>query len=822
MKKIGLYMVIFLVFMPFAGFCFDVTVQVDKTRIAMGDSILYRVDVQGGEAKVDTSVIEDFKVISRGTATRVNIVNGEYSKTLTSTYVLLPLKEGKLTIPSLPVAGSQKKAYTRKIQVEVTKDPVGEHSFDKVFARASLSSDDLFVGEQSLYTIRFYTCVDIARASLDKPSFSGFLAKEAGKQEKYSETINNKTYQVTKIDYLLVPEKTGKVVIDPAAIVCKIPSGDRQNPFGDSFFSNNFFGARATKTRRVATEAISVRVKPLPVYKGNSSFSGLVGEFDIQAGIDRKNLAPGESATLTITVSGTGNVMDAALPPLSFSDGFKVYDDEPKKEIFIDSQGYTGKKVFKKAVVPVRPGSFVIDPVTLTWFDVNTRAYRSASTTPITVSAESKGEETPHKTADQENKPNTPAREKKPVEITGHDILGLKEGGELLTSKSAMPFPLFLFLLLLPGGCFLVLKLFLAFTQREADSSAVMEKRARKSLKEAWSDDLDKTGFLRRLYTALVSKVLSLAGKTGESLTRAEAADILLSRGHSEDTVKQVEKMLFAIESARYSGAVLSPKARKELLKGMKRLFRHLGVLLVVASSFFLFSGPARADDSGTLFLKGVKAYRTGEYERSGQLFEKIVHRGVENGKLYYNIGNAYLKAGDTGRAVLWYERAKKLIPGDADLLFNLDYAGRLVADEQEKKSFDLSDLVFFWQDLFSSKTVEYAALAASLIFFLHAGIRLVKRKRSSAWLGGVLFVVFVITASAALFDYYDSKRNRCAVILSKQAAVRSGVSDKATVLFTLHAGTKVRVEKTRDDYFRIFFARGKIGWIQRQSCEII
>jgi len=822
MKKIGLYMVIFLALMPLAGFCFDVTVQVDKTRISRGESILYRVAVQGGEARVDTSGIEDFKVIPRGTGTRVNIVNGDYSKTLTSTYVLVPLKVGTLTIPSLPVIGSQNRVYTRKIQVEVTNGSAGGQSFDEVFARASLSRDELFVGEQCLYTIRFYTCVDIARASLDKPSFSGFLAQEAGKQEKYSETINNRTYQVTEINYLLVPEKNGAFVIDPAAIVCRIPDGDRQTPFGGSFFSNGFLGAQATKTRRVDTDPISVRVKPLPVYKGSSSFSGLVGDFAVQAGIDRNHLTPGESATLTITVSGTGNVMDASLPPLSFSDGFKVYDDEPEKEISIGSQGYTGKKVFKKAVVPVRPGSFVIDPVTLTWFDVKNEAYRSASTVPITVSVEGRGDANPYRTAHQENGASPPDREKKSVELTGNDILGLKEGGDLLTSKSAMPFPLFLFLLLLPGGCFLVLKVVFTFNQREVNSAAVMDKRARESLKQARNDDLDKTAFLRRLYKALVSKVLSLDGKTGESLTTAEAADILLSKGHRADTVKQVGEMLSAIESARYSGAVLSPEARKELLKGMKRLFRHLGVIIVVVSSLCLFSGPARADDSGTLFLKGVKAYRTGDYQRSGRLFEKIAHRGVENGKLYYNIANAYLKAGDTGRAVLWYERAKKMIPGDADLRFNLDYAGRRVADEQEKKGFDPSDLVFFWQDLFSSKTVEYAALAASLAFFLHAGIRLVKRKRSFAWLGGVLFAVFVITASAALFDYYDNQRNRYAVILSKQAAVRSGVSERATELFTLHAGTKVRVEKIRNDYLRIFFARGKIGWIPRQSCEII
>lgn len=825
MKRVYLYILLFLVIIPFQGFCLDVTVQVDKNHISENDSILLQVIIKGGRGSVDTSVITDFKVIPRGTSTSVNIINGNYSKTLTHRYVLQPLRQGKLRIPALKVTDNGELFYTKEILVQATKLAPEKRKLAKIFATASLSEKELFAGEQCTYTFKFYTSVNFSRATLQEPSFSGFFAKEAEKRKNYSENINGIPYKITEINYLLVPEKIGQFEIEPAAIMCEIPVSGRRDPFGNSFFSNSFFATGRTETKKIITESVKVKVKPLPIYKGKSFFSGLVGNFSIKAGLDSENVKAGDSVTFTITISGTGNVMDAVLPEISFPESFKIYDDEPEKKIIMTSKGYAGEKIFKKAVVPVKPGSFVIDPVTLTWFDVKSRKYESASTPLINFFVEKSDLGNLEKSSYQSGKRKDKKTIKKSVEITGHDIFALKEGPQVLTTRTSLPFYLFLFLLSMPGVIFCFFKVYLIFGRREASCSTIMEKRSKHNLQLAGGDTLEMEDFLRFLYTALVSKVLSKGGVKGESLTKVETFDILFSKGYSLDTVQDVSEMLSDIESARYGGvsSLSSPAGvREDFLKRLRTIFKTLGVVFLAVSCFLSLPSSLRADDSGTLFLKGVKEYRAGEFLKSAENFEELAEKGLKNGELYYNIGNSYLKAGKRGKAIIWYERAKQLIPLDSDLKFNLDYANGFVKDKREKQGVAVSDILFFWKAFFPSRTLQYGSLIVCMAFFVYAGIRTARKKRLFTWFGVVLFSIFVILTCTVFFDYYEKQMNHFAVVLPDQVSVRSGFSENSTELFILHSGTKVRVEKIKGDYLKIFFAKGKLGWIKKKSCQII
>ena len=93
---------------------------------------------------------------------------------------------------------------------------------------------------------------------------------------------------------------------------------------------------------------------------------------------------------------------------------------------------------------------------------------------------------------------------------------------------------------------------------------------------------------------------------------------------------------------------------------------------------------PAKATELTRAFLDGVHNYKTENYEAAIIEFSKIVDAGIRSGDLFYNLGNAYLKKRDVGYAMLWYERALKLIPDDPDLKFNHKYGLTLVKDERE------------------------------------------------------------------------------------------------------------------------------------------
>lgn len=114
---------------------------------------------------------------------------------------------------------------------------------------------------------------------------------------------------------------------------------------------------------------------------------------------------------------------------------------------------------------------------------------------------------------------------------------------------------------------------------------------------------------------------------------------------------------------------------------------------------------PAAAmEDAETLFRKGIAAYGAGDFQESARAFQALADRGIQNGKLYYNLGNAYLKLEDLGHAILWYERALRRMPRDPDLRFNYAYALSLTRDAREPDEASFRRILFFWKYLLASE----------------------------------------------------------------------------------------------------------------------
>ncbi|MDM8516948.1 tetratricopeptide repeat protein [Desulfobacterales bacterium HSG16] len=222
-------------------------------------------------------------------------------------------------------------------------------------------------------------------------------------------------------------------------------------------------------------------------------------------------------------------------------------------------------------------------------------------------------------------------------------------------------------------------------------------------------------------------------------------------------------------------------------------------------------------------FLDGIREYRSGNYESAIKAFSKIAESGVQNGKLYYNLANAHLKNDDIGQAMLWYERALKLIPHDPDLKFNHKHALSLVKDERDEKNFPILKVVFFWKHMLSKKTVKWIAIVLNLSFWVILAFRTIRKKRR-IFRSSLYFVLIplLIFTSTAFYNYYENAFLKEAIILYKKVSVRSALSDGSTELFVLHSGTKVKIEKEKGDYFRIFFSEGKIGWLKKSDLGVI
>ncbi len=231
---------------------------------------------------------------------------------------------------------------------------------------------------------------------------------------------------------------------------------------------------------------------------------------------------------------------------------------------------------------------------------------------------------------------------------------------------------------------------------------------------------------------------------------------------------------------------------------------------------------PCQAQEKARQFIAAMEAYQQQDYQTTIDGLEAIAHSGVVNGQLFYNLGNAYLKHEDLGRAILWYERALALRPGDPDLKFNYDYARSLTQDAEEADAAPLVRIFFFWKYALSARTIIVLAMGFNLIFWcLALTWRLTRRRgvRHAALAALVPALVFILTAGV---NYYLAAHPNQAVVLPEEIAVRSGLDETSTELFVLHAGAKVAVVKQMPGHAQIRFSKDKIGWIARDAIGLI
>ena len=820
-----------IILLPGQVQAFSVTAQVDRTRISVNDYLELRVIFDGGEGEVDTAPITDFQIVSRSNSSNISIINGNYTKTVTAVFQLVPRGKGKLTIPALAVSHGSKTYHTHPIVVTVSAEGNSPEDSRDIFVQAKLSHDKLFVGQQGIYRFQLFSAVQFTNARLQKPEFEGFSVEEMGKEpRKFTRNINGRRYNGVEIAYLIIPRIPGNITIDPAMLSCDVVLQDRsrRDPFGDSFFTNGFFSNTRTQPRRFSTQALPIEVKPLPPHDGGVPFSGLVGQFKLSASLDNNAITAGDSSTLTVTISGTGNVMDAKMPDLAIPEHFKVYEDSPVEEVRLTHQGYQGKKTFKRALVPVSPGTFTVPPLALTFFDVENNVYQTifTSSMPMTVAPNTRQESV--KSPLETVSPGTQISSPQQVAFTGRDILPLKEGPDVLTRRFGISLPFFAMLYLLP---FVLLFLGQALTQamkKGVDPIVALAKKADVYLEKGRKEEGNDQTFLRNLYMAMMCRILSRAKEQERSMTIAEACDLLHKNGVESETVTQVADVMHDIESIRYGGAALDIQERNELLGRVTGLMKLICLVLIFGIMGFsspsgVNAAPLAGDPGdGTILLEAISAYEAGRFAVSAEKFTQLASRGIENGKLYYNAGNAFLKAGDTGRAILWYERAWMRMPHDPDLRFNLAHARTFVKDKSESSGFDITGMLFFWKNYLPPWLMIWTAIGMSATFALYAGFRTRKGKRVFTLAGTFFFVAVILAGTTVCYDYYEKNHGRYAVILSGEASVRSGLSTEATTLFVLHAGTRVRVEENRNGYLKIIFSRDKIGWVSTGDAEII
>ena len=230
----------------------------------------------------------------------------------------------------------------------------------------------------------------------------------------------------------------------------------------------------------------------------------------------------------------------------------------------------------------------------------------------------------------------------------------------------------------------------------------------------------------------------------------------------------------------------------------------------------------------GTFFDEGNQRYQDGDFDGALERYLQILDGGLESGELYYNIGNSYFKLGRIGPAILYYERGRRLMPGDDDLLANLVLARSLTADEiTPLPGFWLFRVVGWWFGLLPRHALIWlvavaylTAMAAVILVIRRPAPGLATWGRRVAVAGSAVTLVFGVNLAARDFGIGAVEE---AVIMVEAVNVQSAPSDDSALqIFAVHEGTKVRIDRRSDAWVEIVLEDGKVGWVRADRLQPI
>ncbi len=213
-------------------------------------------------------------------------------------------------------------------------------------------------------------------------------------------------------------------------------------------------------------------------------------------------------------------------------------------------------------------------------------------------------------------------------------------------------------------------------------------------------------------------------------------------------------------------------------------------------------------------------------YQESIVRFEKIINEGgIRNGKLFYNLANAYLLKGDVGRAILNYRRAERLTPEGRNLQGNLAFARSQVRDSipvQPQRR--VLETVFFWHDGFPlSLRLAVFVIAFDLIWLL-AGLKLFNLVRFSLRLPvAMLAVVAALCCGSVIVDEVGSRRANEGVIVAEQVVGRKGpdpVGYEPSFRAPLHTGVELSIVEERSSWYLVRLRDDRETWLPASAIE--
>ena len=853
---------ILLICLFIACACFSQVIRVSTpSRVEAGEN--FRVSFKVTTQDVDdfrsglhsTDVVEVIAGPYTSSESSFQMVNGHTSSSssITYTYTLYAAKSGVYNIPAAHARVGGKQISSRPAKVTVVGSAQGRgnnspkmHEDDNYqphmkAAGSAISGRDLFIKvsankkkvyeqEPILLTYKVYTLVDLTQLEGKMPELTGFHTQEIPLPQQKSfhiERVNGKPYRtVTWSQYVMYPQMTGKMEIPSITFKGIVVQQNRSvDPF-EAFF-NGGSGYVEVK-RNIVAPSIKIDVLPLPHKPAN--FSGGVGKFNISAQLNKNELKAGDPLSLRIVVGGIGNLKLIKQPVVNFPKDWDKYDPKVTDKTKLTSNGLEGNMIYDILAVPRNQGHYTIPPVELTYYDTSLNQYKTIKTQSFEIEV-AKGDGSRSSVVDYSKDQPKDIKDIKKGEAELHSVDNFFFGSVGYMMSLLIPFAAFVALLVI-------------FRKRAIDNADLVKMKGKKANKIATkrlrqANKLMLAGKTNEFYDEVLRALWGYVGDKlnmpAEKLSRENISEKLQSHNVDDNTISKFlsaiddcEMMRFApgdpegnmnktFESAMTAIMEIENVMKKKSNKAKAFGFSFVLMILMLMPLSANAITKQNADDE----------YAKGNYQQAIKDYQEILKAGVSS-EIYYNLGNAYYRTDNITQALLAYERALQLSPGDNDIRFNLQYARSKTIDKitPETEMFFVTwynSLVNFTSvDRWANTAIVSIVMALLLILVFLFAPQMWARK--SGFYGSAVFLLLFAFANLFAFQQkHELETKQGAIVIAPTVNVKKTPAASGTDVFVIHEGTRVDItDRGMKQWRGVKLADGREGWLKTSQIEEI
>lgn len=416
MREIRKHLLLFVLLLFGIGYVAaqDVTFRATApSAVVKGEAfrLVYVLQNGQGEDINAASSINGFEILygpAISTSHSTQVINGKATSSSSESYIytLSPVAEGTFNIPAATIKVNGRTYTSNTLTVKVlppdksaqnqqgqgrsnsaepsSSTAVNIKSTD-AFIRAIVSKTRVREQEAFVVTFRFYTTLEVRDiGKIEFPEFEGFMVEDQdlpGSRQLQMEHYNGRNYYAVDLKRtLLFPQRSGKITIPSGKI--EMLFSVRTGRTVDTFFGRQYVMTDVKKTMN--TSPLTINVTELPAGKP-ANFSNGIGTFSMKESISATDVKANDAVTLTLTLSGTGNMKLVRNPEIVLPKDFDTFDPKITNSLKFTDNGLTGTRTIEYLFIPRYQGTYKIPPLQFSYFDIRSNSYKTLSTPEYTL-----------------------------------------------------------------------------------------------------------------------------------------------------------------------------------------------------------------------------------------------------------------------------------------------------------------------------------------------------------------------------------------------------------------------------------------------------